>query len=179
LTHAIEGYVCLRASKLTDALNEKAISLVWANVLKAWRHPKDLDARENVLLGANLAGMTIASTGVGACHAVVHSLGGKFNISHGEGNALLLPYVIDYNLKAAGKKYAAVASLLGGKAADDLPRLIARATKKAGLRSRLSELGVSKADLACIAADSFRGSMAVNPRKATQAGIVGMLKKAL
>ncbi len=98
---------------------------------------------------------------------------------HGEGNALLLPHVIDYNLRAARRKYQAVAELLGEKKADNLASVIARATKKMGLRARLSELGVAQSDLAWIAKDSFRGSMAVNPRKATQAGIVEMLKKAL
>ena len=177
--HALEGYVCLKATKLTDAINERAMELVWDNLSRAWRRPRDFVAREAVMLGANLAGMTIASTGVGACHAVAHSIGGKFNVSHGETNALLLPHVVDYNLGAARKKYAVVAELVGGKHANDLPRLIGRATKKTGLRAHLSELGVAQTDLAAIARDSFRGSMAVNPRKATRAGIVRMLKGAL
>ena len=95
LTHAVEAYIGRSTVKQTrrDAL--KAVRLITENLLQAYNHGDDRNARRNMLQASFLGGRALTVSYVGYCHAVAHSLGGKYNTPHGLANAVLLPYVLD------------------------------------------------------------------------------------
>ena len=95
LTHAVEAYIGRSTVKSTRADALEAVRLISQNLLDAYHDGDDLTARRNMLMGSFLAGRAFAKSYVGYCHAVAHSLGGKYNMPHGLANAVLLPYVLD------------------------------------------------------------------------------------
>src|SRR5205807_6425305 len=84
-----------------------------SNLRRAVRLGEDLEARENMALGATLAGMSFSNVGVAAVHALEYPIGGATHCSHGAGNGLLLPFVMRFNLRARQKEFADIARLLG------------------------------------------------------------------
>lgn len=122
LTHAIESYVSPKATTFTSLFSEKAIQLVFTYLLRAYRFGEDLTARENVQLASCMAGMAYANSSLGINHGIAHAMEMKLPLSHGRSNAMLLPYMIEYNgglcdgtidTSEAAKKYGEIASLLG------------------------------------------------------------------
>lgn len=123
LTHAIEAYVAKNANDFTDAFAEKAIRLVFDNLVEAYNNGENIEAREKMHHASTMAGIAFNIAGLGINHSIAHSCGAKFNISHGRLNAILLPSVIAFNagvqdytntdLKPTADKYADLARLLG------------------------------------------------------------------
>ena len=95
LTHAIEAYIGRSTVKQTRADALEAARLIAENLENAYRDGTDITARTNMLQAAFLAGRAFTKSYVGYCHAVAHSLGGKYHIPHGLANAVLLPYVLE------------------------------------------------------------------------------------
>ncbi len=127
LTHAIEAYVSVMASDYTDALAEKAIKLVFQYLPRVYQNGHDKEAREKMHNASCIAGMAFTNAFLGLNHSMAHILGGKFHIPHGRANAILMPYLIEYNAKKptkfqafpqyeyphAHKRYAEIARFLG------------------------------------------------------------------
>jgi len=99
LCHSIESYISRRANFLTETISLNAIKLIWNNIYTAYIFGENLNARENMLYGSFLAGLSLANAGVTAIHSMSYPLGGKFGVPHGIGNAILLPYVLEFDLK--------------------------------------------------------------------------------
>lgn len=127
LTHAIEAYVSILASDFTDGLAIKAIQLVFEYLPKAYKNGSDRVAREKMHNASCIAGMAFTNAFLGINHSLAHKLGGEFHVPHGRANAVLLPYVIEYNAQKptkfvafpkyetfiADKRYAEIAKALG------------------------------------------------------------------
>lgn len=125
LTHALEAYVSVMASDYTDALAMKAIQLVFDYLPKSYKGDKV--AREKMHNASCIAGMAFTNAFLGINHSLAHKLGGEFHIPHGRANAVLLPYVVEYNAQKPSKfvsfpkyetfiadqKYAEIAKYLG------------------------------------------------------------------
>ena len=133
LTHAIEAYVSVMATDYTDALAMKAIQMVFEYLPKSYKGAntqEGKEAREKMHNASCMAGMAFANAFLGINHSLAHKLGSEFHIPHGRANAILLPYVIEYNASmptkfaafpryksfVADKKYAEIAKMLGLKA---------------------------------------------------------------
>ena len=128
LTHAIEAYVSVMASDYTDGLAMKAIQLVFEYLPRAYKDgAKDSVAREKMHNASCIAGMAFTNAFLGLNHSIAHKIGGEYHVPHGRANAVLLPYVIEYNATEpskfvsfpkygkwiADKKYAEIAKYLG------------------------------------------------------------------
>jgi len=154
LTHCIEAYVNRFANPVNDLLAFEGIKLIGQNLQQAFLNGNDLEAREKVALGSMYGGMCLGPVNTGAVHALAYPLGSTYKIAHGISNAMLLPYVLEYNLDAAVEKYAAVAKALGveGKANDKETasagiQLIRDMIQDFEIPGRLSELNIKENDI--------------------------------
>lgn len=119
LTHAAESYVARGAGAITDLYAREAFSVAFAALPASFAG--NTSVRLKVHLSATMAGMAFTQAGLGLCHAMSHSLGGRFHVSHGRLNAVLLPAVIGCNAHVVGKKYAELARAAGiGGSADTI-----------------------------------------------------------
>lgn len=115
LTHCLEAYTNKFAHPLVDAYAIKGISLISSSLQQAVEHGDDVEARTNVSLGSLFGGMCLGPVNTAAVHALAYPLQGEFKISHGLSVALLLPYVMEFNLPSSTKRYAEVAIALGAR----------------------------------------------------------------
>ncbi len=113
LTHALEAYTSIQAHPISEMYSVRAITLIAENIRAAYADGRNIEARTNMLLGSLLGGKALAIAGVGLVHAMAYPLGGMFGIAHGLANAVLLPFVIRYNLIGNLEKHALLAGMLG------------------------------------------------------------------
>ncbi|MDQ0246388.1 alcohol dehydrogenase class IV [Bacillus fengqiuensis] len=113
LVHAIEAYISVNASPITDALALGAMKLIATNLPKAYANPNHMKARESMATASLMAGMAFGNAGVGAVHALAYPLGGRYHIAHGVSNALLLPYVMEWNKISCLERFRDIAEALG------------------------------------------------------------------
>jgi len=166
LTHAIEAYASIVASDYTDALALHAIKLVFEFLPRSYKNgSSDPIAREKMHNASCIAGMAFTNAFLGINHSLAHKLGGEFHIPHGRANALLLPYVIEYNGESnpskftawpkygeykAPERYADIAKILGLPAktpeegVKSLVKAIKDLIKEVEIPSSIKELGIDE-----------------------------------
>src|SRR6185437_11781680 len=113
LTHCLEAYTNKFSQPFIDIYAFEGMRLIAANLVKAVRDGADEEARASVAMGSLLGGFCLGPVNTAAVHALSYPLGSSFHLPHGLSNALLLPYVMEFNLPAAPERYAAVAQALG------------------------------------------------------------------
>lgn len=176
MVHAIEAFTSKRLKNVvSDCLAKQALQLLGANIRTACESPTDVDARADMLLGSMLAGMAFTNAPVAAVHALAYPLGGHFHIPHGHSNALVLPYVMEFNMPNAKAMYAELAPIIFpdlGATSDPAAGMV-EAFKalgpELGMQSRLSELGISHNHLPKLAEDAMKQERLLinNPREMT------------
>lgn len=119
LTHCIEAYVNIFSNPVNDLLALEGIKLIGQNLKRAFDAGTDIEAREKVALGSMYGGMCLGPVNTGAVHALAYPLGSAFKIAHGVSNAMLLPFVLEYNLECAVGKYANMARAMGVETGPD------------------------------------------------------------
>lgn len=186
LTHAIEGYTTLGAWELADTLNLKAIELIAKNLRKAVDN--DPDGREGMALGQYVTGMAFSNVGLGVVHGMAHPLSAFYDTPHGVANAVLLPYVMEFNAPYTGTKFRDIAKAMGVKKVDEMKqaeyreaaiKAVKKLSKDVGIPKTLKEIGVKKEDLEALAeaamADVCTGG---NPRPCSKELVLEVYKKA-
>lgn len=113
LTHAVEAYIGGSNTPSTRRNAEKAVKLIFENLETAYNDGKNLEARNNMLLGSFCAGVAFTRAYVGYVHCIAHQLGGLYGVPHGLANAVILPYVLEYYGETAHKSLARLASFAG------------------------------------------------------------------
>ena len=113
LCHAMECYLSKKANALNDLLAVDAIKRIAHSLRKAVNDGSDVEARSDMLLASYYAGMCITLSGTNAVHAMSYPLGTTYHIPHGQSNAMLLPFVMEYNLNALPEKTRVVAECFG------------------------------------------------------------------
>ncbi len=185
LVHAIESYLSLAASPFTDAMAEKAIGLIGANIRSFVANRKNQEAACAMMSASTFAGIAFAWARLGNVHAMAHPLGGFFHVPHGVANAILLPTVLEYNALADQGRYEKIYYLLTGKmVASFEPSIliceIRSLLKELEIPTTLSEVGVTADKITKMAIDAMKsGNILVNPRQSTQKDIEMLYHKAL
>ncbi len=113
LTHAVEAYIGKSNTKQTEEDAVIATKLIFNNIKTAYEDGKNIEARENMLVGSFHAGLAFTRAYVGYVHAIAHNLGGMYNIPHGLANAVILPYVLEFFGESAYKRLAELADIAG------------------------------------------------------------------
>jgi len=187
LTHAVEAYCSVIAQPTTDGLALEAIKMILVNLPIAVHRGDNLKVRENMLQAALLAGIAFNSAFLGLAHAMASPLGAHFHVPHGLANAVMLPYVMAFNLPAAVSKYAAVATALGLGTSGEHPRRLAEKTVDAvtqlgrdiNIPVRLRDIGAKEESLPQVAKDALKSiQLKFNPRFASEQEILSLLLNA-
>lgn len=188
LVHAVETYVSVKATPFSDVLAIEAINLIAENLPVAYVRGDNIEARFNMSLAATLAGMAFTSGGLGAVHALAYPLDTEFHLSHGRSNAVMLPYVVDYNKIGSLSKYADIAEVMGEdmeglseyEAAESLVSCLFRLIEDVAIPTRLSDYGVSRDDIPRLVAGGMKQKrlFVPNPRNLTEEDVNNIYESA-
>ncbi|MGO8957036.1 MAG: iron-containing alcohol dehydrogenase family protein [Streptosporangiaceae bacterium] len=184
LTHAIESYLSVRANPWSAGLAMQVVRMVSAYLPRAWADGEDLEARGQMLLAAHMAGLAMASTGLGACHAIGHALGGRFDVPHGVALTMVLPEVLSFSVPACGSRLAELSFALGaGSTAASAEEnavaavdAVAELARSVGMTRTLADFGIGADQFEQIAADALDDEVLANaPVKPTANDVERML----
>ena len=175
LTHAIESYLSKGAFSFSEMLSLKAVSLISENFLKVLKNPNDYEVRKQLAIAQYIAGMSFTNVGLGIVHSMAHPLSAFYDIPHGVANALILPYVLEFNADVCKEKIIELSYACDKdfdskgdwqKAAKHCCEIISSFNKAAGLPEVLSEIGVKEEDYDALAQSAFTdAATADNPKE--------------
>lgn len=200
LVHAIEALTNRHCTQLADNISRayegsypftellagEAIRLVGQHLERAVHSPDDAEARDAMAYAAMLAGMAFSNSGVGLVHALEYPIGAITHCSHGEGNGLLLPYVMEYNQPECEDALKRIAHLLTGTPhescrAEHAIEAVRALQTKIEIRTKLSELGLREEHIPTVAnkAIQIERLMSITARRPTEAELIAILKSAI
>ena len=187
LTHSIEAYVAGLRTDITDALAMKAIDMIVHNIEKAVKGDKE--GRAKLHVAQCLAGMAFSNALLGIVHSLAHKTGAEFHITHGRCNAILLPFVIQYNSKVCADRFADIARMLklSGNTDAELTAALVNKVKelntKLGIKQTYKDNGVTEDHFKQKADDIAKNAVAdpctgSNPRETDVANMKKVLEAA-
>ena len=177
LCHAVESYTSINASPMSEMLSLEAIRLIAENLRTCVHNGRDLESREQMLLGSLYAGLGLANAGVTAVHSLSYPLGGQYGVPHGLANTILLPHVMSFNLSGNPEKFAVIAEVMG-EVTENLPSREAAWLSVEAVKTLIEDCGIyTTLEVLDIPRDSFPALAKValtvarplenNPRKLT------------
>lgn len=181
LTHAMEAYMSTLASPATDVNALKAIELIYKSLPVCVREPKNAEARSGLMLGSALAGFAFNSAILGIAHAIAHPLGAYFGVAHGDGNAMALPYAVEYNAAVIPDRVVEMGRAMGLLKTSLTAKDVVEALK--GLAAsidipKLSDCGITEKDFdILVPAILAEPSCLTNPRTVTEEGVRDLLSR--
>lgn len=176
LTHAVEAYVSIAATPITDAVALKAIELIQTYLPTAVENGENIEAREQMAYAQFMAGMAFNNASLGYVHAMAHQLGGFYDLPHGVCNAVLLPHVQRYNAQVCPERLKDIANSMGvnvltmsaEQGANAAISAIQKLSKKVGIPSGLETLGVKADDVSLLATNALKDVCGLtNPKQAS------------
>lgn len=187
LTHAIEAFVSTGHSIITDSRARNAIGLIVEYLPKVLKDLTDTDARFHMMMGSLEAGLAFSNASLGAVHAMAHSLGGYYNLAHGECNSILLHHTINYNFNAVEDRFKKIMPYFSdylanptGNLRKDIVNAVHNFTVKQGIKSGFGDKGVSSDLLPHLAKNALNDPCIVtNPRDAIQRDLEVILEEAM
>ena len=197
--HAEEAYISTAASPFSDAMAEKAMSLIGKNIRRFVANRGDIEAAEAMLVGSLFAGIAFSFARLGNVHAMSHPVSAFFDVPHGVANAVLLPVIAEYNALADHGRYLTIYNDISPVPAYEEefePLMLVDAIRELcgeiGIPANLTEAinnasktGTVSAEeieskIEAMAVDAMKsGNIAVNPRSSRQCDIEMLYRKAL
>jgi len=187
LTHCLEAYTNKFALPFIDLFAWEGMRLIAANIGTVVREGNDLAAREKVAMGSLYGGFCLGPVNTAGVHALSYPLGSMFHLPHGLSNALLLPYVMEYNIPSAVNRYAAVALALGceRKNTEEATAFagvekVRELNRSCGLPATLKEAGVREEAIPQMAKEAMKIQRLLknNPREIMETDAVEIYKTA-
>ena len=172
---------------LTDSAALMAVKMIYQYLPKAVANGDYMKARDKMAYAQYLAGIAFNNASLGYVHAMAHQLGGYYNLPHGVCNAILLPYVEEFNLIGNLNRFRDLAQAMGeqidglstGDAAAKAIQAIRTISRQVGIPSDLKQLGVKPEDFEVMAENAMKDVCCLtNPRKATKAQIIEIYRRA-
>lgn len=188
-SQSLEPYLSLSANPFSDLVAERAISLIWRHLPKAFQRGDIIENRYWMSFAATLSGMAFCSGKVTAVHALSYAFSGKQALPHGRAVAIMLPHVLEDAVVNCKVKLARCASLMGAKV-DGLPVEVAaletvdavkRLLQSVGVSWKLKDYGFSEADIPLLVerAWRYRGLFSEHPRYLAEDDVYGLFRRAL
>jgi len=184
IAHAVEAYGSTWRNPYSDAMAEKALELILGGIAGVMSGPRNLELRNQVHIGASMAGLAFSNSQIGLVHALGHALGGRFKTPHGKAVALFLPHVVAYNYDACSERYDRLNKIVpdqfrGGKLSNSLENVLgaigqARSGREAGIDAREFEANLD--NLVLLASES--NGMMTNPKDAGSSDLRSLFMKA-
>jgi alcohol dehydrogenase class IV len=184
IAHAVEAYGSTWRNPYSDAMAEKALELVLGGITGVIKDPMSLELRNQVHIGASMAGLAFSNSQIGLVHALGHALGARFKTPHGKAVALFLPHVVAYNYDSCADRYDRLnrivpAQLRGAKLSDSLENVLgaigqARNGRQAGISEE--EYSSNLDDMVQLASEST--GMVTNPKDAGSSDLRNLFTKA-
>jgi alcohol dehydrogenase len=188
LTHAIEAYTSRDCTMLNQFFAEKAVFLISRHLYAAYSNGSSVTDREGMLMGSYLAGLSFAIANVAAVHAIAQTIGGLYPVPHGVANAVMLPYVMEFNQSHCADKYARIGELMGlprgTDATVDAAKTVSAVrdlTRSVGIPQSLPELEIPAESIDTLAercVETQGRLLVLNPRETTVDDIRGILRRA-
>jgi alcohol dehydrogenase len=187
LTHCLEAYTNKFALPFIDMYAYEGMRLIAANIETAVKDGSNIEARTQVAMGSLLGGFCLGPVNTAGVHALSYPLGSMFHLAHGLSNALLLPYVMEYNIPAAVKRYADVAIALGCEkqhyeeaTAYAGVKKIKELIRACGIPATLKEVNVPESAIPQMAADAMKIQRLLknNPRLIEEKDAIGIYNAA-
>ncbi|HEX9016406.1 MAG TPA: iron-containing alcohol dehydrogenase [Chloroflexota bacterium] len=185
--HAAESYTNLNTNPISDAMDLKAMGMI-----SEWLRPavanQNLEAMANMVLASTIAGLGFSQTRVTIVHSMSHPVSGYYGVPHGVANAILLPYVMDFNLIGNPQRFADIAKVMGEdtfgltvmEAARLAPKAVRELSKDVGIPETFKSFGVNEQHLEAMIEDTFKsGNVPVNPVKVTPDDIRMIYRRAI
>lgn len=187
LIHAIEAYLSTAATPFSDAMAEKAMELIGANLRQFVANRSNEDAACAMMLGSNFAGIAFAWARLGNVHAMSHPVSAFFHVPHGTANSIILPTIMEYNALADNGRYEKIYNYIKtskDKTENFVPEIliseIKRLNKDLKIPASLGEVGVTKDKIEVMAQDAMKsGNVLVNPRKTSLQDMINLFEKAI
>ncbi|HYA56646.1 MAG TPA: iron-containing alcohol dehydrogenase [Nitrososphaerales archaeon] len=184
IAHAVEAYGSTWRNPYSDAMAEKALELILGAIPGVTNDPKNLELRNQVHIGASMAGLAFSNSQIGLVHALGHALGGRFKTPHGKAVALFLPHIVAFNNESCPERYDRLNKIVpdrfrGARLSDSLENLLGaigqvRNGREVGIDA--GDFNSNLDDLVLLASEST--GMVTNPRDANSSDLRSLFIKA-
>jgi len=177
LAHCVEACYARDVNPLVPPVALEGIRRIVRSLPLCITDGRNLDAREDMLTGAYLAGFSIGNATMALHHGLCHVLGGRTGVAHGVLNTIMLPQVMRFNADAVPDVMSAIAEAMGRELM--APEAVAALVATLPVPKRLRDAGVPEAVLDSVAVEAAGNStVQANPKPVTQADLVGLLRSA-
>jgi alcohol dehydrogenase class IV len=174
-THNVEAYISLGYHPICDAVALGGAKLAWDNLPRVMHDPANIDARSNMMV-ASMMGAIAFQKGLGATHSLAHPLSSDFAMHHGTANAVMLPWVLEFNREAAGDRLKELASEFGY---EDVAEAARELNRRIGIPARLRDFGVAESSLEALADKAIQdGCHQLNPRSCSREDLLRLYRQA-
>jgi alcohol dehydrogenase len=186
VSHAIESYLSTEAFPVTEALSLQALRIAFEYLPRAYQNGNDLEAREKMMYANMMAGVAFNNAGLGYIHAMAHQLGGFYNQTHGCYNAVLLPFVFEYNAEVVPEhKIMQLCETMGTvthqktNAVKFIIESLRNLCADIEIPDNLTAMGLQEQDIETLAGHALKDiTTLTNPRQGTAEDIVNLYQAA-
>ncbi len=175
-THNVEAYISKGYHPICDGIALAGARMVWESLPRAMAEPRDIAARSQMMM-ASIMGAIAFQKGLGATHSLAHPLSSDCGMHHGTANAVMLPFVLEFNRAAVAGRLADLEAQFGG---GEIAAQVRDLNRRVDIAPRLRDYGVTEAALPALADKAFQdGCHQLNPRPCTREDLLALYRAAL